>query len=467
MKLKQLFFLTGSLLLLYCTARAVSLSMTHDESSTMMVFAPRTFWQVVTNEPPDANNHIFNTLLVQLFTSIDNNKVLARLPNLLAAGLYFFFGIRLLLQLFANGWLQALAFALLFFNPYLLEFFALARGYGLSIGFMMVSLYFAHRFTREGRLSTLAWSGGMAVLACYSSLAMLNYFVALIGAVNLHLLYPFHRPDIPRWRKANGLLLGFSLLLGGLIFLPVRKLVQSEKLYYGGQSGFLKDTYVSLAEGYLGPEFYLGDMTLTLFAGTGLLLFLLAVSRNMMEGFRGQATSPAAFFTTILLLMAASTLLQFQLFGTRFLMGRTALLFFPVGALVLAFLFHGSAHWLKLALLIPICFHFLIRLNVKYVRDWWYDRYTEQAFHYLAGRVGKEEVVRLGSQWLFTPTLTYYIMSEGYQNILTPALDYEIPPGKTYDYYYLEAREAGKLHPDYILEKKFNGYYLMKLPEKR
>lgn len=464
MKKSHTLLILSILAFLYCAARVVGLSMTHDESATVLEFASRPFWKVVTNDPGRANNHILNTLLIQFFALFGNNKILVRLPNLLAGGLFLYFSYRLVLDIAAGWWEQLLAFALLVFNAYLLEFFSLARGYGLSLGFMMGSLYLAHRFLESRRLRPLAWSMALAVLACYSNLTMLTYFVALIAALNLALLLPFEQINWKHWARANGVLLFFSILLAALVFTPLRALLRDEELYYGGTRGVLPNTFTTLIQNYLGWENYFGDNTKDLLLPPVFILLLLAVSRNLMEGARRRQFDSPVFFTSQLLLLAFGNFLQYELLGTRYLIHRTALLYFPLMALAIFFLFKGAADWLKLALLLAVSLHFLSRANVKTVQEWWFERFTEDAFEYIAAQQPRDSTIRMGSYWLFTPTLGYYKQSRGYPNIIGPSLDFEVPGTKYFDYYYLSTSDTGKLHPDYILEKSFGDYCIMKLP---
>lgn len=456
--------LLSLLVFLYCLARALGLSMTHDESATVLEFASRPFRAVVTNDPPRANNHILNTLLIQFFSLFGNNKFLIRLPNLLAGGLFLYFSYRLVGAIASGWWEQLLAFALLALNPYLLEFFSLARGYGLSLGFMVGSLYFLHRFQEGRRLRPLAWSMALAVLACYSNLAMLTWFVALILAANLRLLLPVEEASRRLWLKANGIMLLFALGLAVLVFVPVRALIREKELYFGGTKGLLADTYTTLIQNFMGGQNYFGDNSYTLFLAPIFILLFLGISRNLMEGARRRKPDTGVLVTSMLLLMAFGHYLQHELLGTPYLFHRTALLYFPLMALVIFFLFKGAADWLKLALLLPLVLHFLGRANVKTVQEWWYDHFTEEAFAYISTQQPRDSIIRLGSYWLFTPTLAYYKQAGGYANIIGPNLDYEVPDTKYYDYYYLFAGDTAKLHPDYVLEKNYGGYCIMKLP---
>lgn len=467
MKKEYFFAILSLLLFLYCLLRAAGLSMTHDESSTVLNYTYLTFRNIVSNQPPSANNHILNTLLVKMLTGIANDKVLIRLPNLLAGALYLFFACRLLQRLAPGFREQLLGFALLALNQYMLEFFSLGRGYGLSLGFMMGSLYYAQRFREEGQLRPLAWSAGFCILACYSNMVMLNYFVALAGAVNLHLLLPFRSIGWKAWRRANAVLMAAALILAGLLYGPIRAMLQEGAFYYGGSRGILEDTFTSLMQNYLGPRNYFGESTRELILFPVYILLILGVSRNVMRGIEEKRFTAAAFFTSIFLLMALSNYVQFEWMGTKYLIQRTALLYFPAMALVIFFLFRGSPSWAGLALALIIGLHFLDRANVKFTQEWWFDQHAEEVFEYLAEKEGKEDKFVVGTQWMFGATLEYYRVSRGYDRIMELKWEREMSGSKEFDYYYLNSADAPRLHPDYVLEKDYGGYYLMRLPPEK
>ena len=136
---------------LYCLARGLVLSMTHDESSTFINFVSRPFWLIVTNDPPSANNHLLNTLLIKLSTIISDTSFFVRLPNLVASAFCLFFTYKFVTQFYKKWHGILLGLSILVLNQYQLEFFSLARGYGLSLSFMMGSLYFIQRFLQRER----------------------------------------------------------------------------------------------------------------------------------------------------------------------------------------------------------------------------------------------------------------------------------------------------------------------------
>jgi hypothetical protein len=125
----------------YIFLRSISVGFTHDESLSYTILTGNES-QLFT-----ANNHWLNTILMKCCSLIlGYSEWSLRLPNVLAFGLYAYSIIKIL-QLsklhYLTIWLAILVF---FLNPFLLDFFALARGYGLGMGFLTFALYQGFRF---------------------------------------------------------------------------------------------------------------------------------------------------------------------------------------------------------------------------------------------------------------------------------------------------------------------------------
>src|SRR6185436_12641938 len=108
------------------------------EAATYLRYIPHDFFSVFNFDV--ATNHFLNTLLTKLCYLIGgNSELVLRLPNHVGYGMYLWFSLRILQRLRH----RAIAFAgflLLNLNPYVLDYFSLSRGYGLSLGFLMGTL---------------------------------------------------------------------------------------------------------------------------------------------------------------------------------------------------------------------------------------------------------------------------------------------------------------------------------------
>jgi hypothetical protein len=128
----------------YEVFRALHVSFTVDEAQTYIRYLSSDALSIFSFN--SANNHFLNTLLAKVFSMIGGNQeFMLRIPNLLGYALYLVFAF-LLLNKFVSRTTAVFGFLLLNLNPYVLDFFSLCRGYGLSLGFLMASLYFFASF---------------------------------------------------------------------------------------------------------------------------------------------------------------------------------------------------------------------------------------------------------------------------------------------------------------------------------
>ena len=163
----------------FVTARAVRLSLTYDEAAAYIRYiAPRTFPDFAAGPLAVFNfevatNHFLATVATKLIVAFTGASELAlRVPALAGYAMYLWFSARLLQQ-HTTRIVAIAGFLLLNLNPYLLDFFGLSRGYGLSIGLMMGGLYFLFR----NQLLRMFVFATAAVLANFS---MLNVYVGLV-----------------------------------------------------------------------------------------------------------------------------------------------------------------------------------------------------------------------------------------------------------------------------------------------
>jgi hypothetical protein len=155
----------------FVVARAVRVPLTYDEAAAYLRYiaadplAPFDF--------SVATNHLLNSLLTKLFSTIaGSSEVVLRMPSLIGYGLYVGFSLLMLRQV-RHREIALGAFLLLHLNPYVLDYFALSRGYGLSLGLMAGAIFFLleHR---------LGWSLAFACVGVMANFALLNVYLALV-----------------------------------------------------------------------------------------------------------------------------------------------------------------------------------------------------------------------------------------------------------------------------------------------
>lgn len=320
----------------YIIARAKGVSFVCDEAlSYGIIHGDQTFVDT-------ANNQWLNTLLMRVGEHLFGESELAlRLPNVVVFGLYGAASLALLARL-RHIAARVAGFALLLLNPFLLEFFGLARGYGLSLAFSaaaIASLLVGRRATSVAQeLGRLTVTGMFGALAFYANFGALNLALALLGVEMVDLLFMDIWQGTARWSRAHRGAVAIVCtsavsLVPGILYL--RHLQKVGQLYYGGHTGLVTDTVGSLLRnsscGYSCQPSWLsqGEAAVVLVA-------LLAVAWTAWRWIRrprwSALTRVGLLFATAIL----ATQLESTLLGTLYPVDRTALVYVVVFAVFIA-----------------------------------------------------------------------------------------------------------------------------------
>jgi hypothetical protein len=452
----------------YVVMRAATVGFTTDESYSFLNFVSgRTYGEIIIF-PMSAGDHMLNSLCMKGLSSLLGSSALA-----LRAHVVLGYGIYLLACLFivrdlcspAN---RVLAFALLNLNPFLLEFFALARGYGLGLPFMLLSILLllkcANSSFRRSRLFALSLL--CAAVAGIANLVFLIYYIALLF-VSLIAIMLESRSDrrnennpasASQLQKHYAWLAGISSTFFAFVLPQAFRLHEQGDLYYGGEKGFVKDTILSLAK----ASWYAGDFTRSmrsLTIGLVVLIILIGLLAAIVLAWKTRLDPASQGHLMLLgLLFGAglSTVALHSVLQVRFLIDREALLFYPL--FILAFVVAAQAsqlawrRWYRhvpaviLALFVAgMGFDFVRGANLHSVRIWRFDANTRQMLEDLSRESQRngQNRIGLGVTSSLEPSISYYarIMNCHWLD----RLDRDGLLAARYDYYYVFASDYDKL----------------------
>lgn len=475
--------LIGIALMVYVIVRAVVLPITHDESNTCLTYSTMSVHDIVTYARPIPNNHILNTLLIKFFTSIFGMHPLpARLPNILGFGLYFIAVFLITRKITIDPMVTFFGICVMVFNPYLIDFFSLARGYALSISLMMISLYFSLLFLQHLKNKHLAWSVIFGALAVYANFTTLNFYAALVGLLGIaaaqhswlqrKTMQHFWKPIMIQWL----ILFAGSFVLAAASYIPISKMIATDQFVYWGTNGFYKDTVLTLLfSSQYGIEYFNLHETGFSYLIIGFVAVMLVCA--IFEFFRNKlvlSNSIHAFFMFVFVGTVMVNILQFYLVHTPYLTFRTALFFYPI--LAVNFIFF--AEWLRrkvpssrfyfsLSLSLLSFIHFARAANFTSCREWWYDADTCKIISYLEQEHQKNNgIITLNSSWWFFPSLNFHIETENKNWIHLAPFHQDFIPEKdlSYNYYYATSDDTKLLAADYdtVLSLGWNSRFLMK-----
>ena len=163
----------------YITARAFLVPLTYDEAAAYYLYIDNDLGALFDFD--NAGNHLLNTLLTRLSVmAFGASPIALRLPNVLAGVLY----LAVVVAFVRRVPLPAIGFAgsvLLATNPYLIDFFALGRGYGLAVALLLAAVFALLRHA-------LALSLVLAALAVAANFSTLPAFLAIVLSVVVQML---------------------------------------------------------------------------------------------------------------------------------------------------------------------------------------------------------------------------------------------------------------------------------------
>lgn len=317
------YIITFIILWTYIWLRAVFTQLTHDEIASFFRYVQIGKF-LPYNSEWSANNHILNSFFTYISWSIFGPGTLAfRLPNLLAFPFFFYFLVRMG-QYIKRRFLRISFVLCILLVHNFLEFFAMSRGYGISMAFIMGSLWYFSKAMNRFVLSYYFLCLFYAFMAVTANLTLFNTWLTLALILSIKLIVE----QIGRPRRITWFVWIFIVFIGILpiVFYSYYIFDLSEKgqLYYGELSGFWEVTIKTLVKTMLesqSPVFEIFIVFYSVFIGiTGLYLVIrkFVISRLFDTGL--------LFFYLLTANVIAAVLLR-HLFDINYPEDRTGLYF--------------------------------------------------------------------------------------------------------------------------------------------
>ncbi|MBA2613409.1 MAG: hypothetical protein H0U95_15700 [Bacteroidetes bacterium] len=452
----------GVLVLAYISAKAYLSSFTHDESFTYLTYVHTSFMDIISFSNWYTNNHILNSLFMKYSEQLFGCSELAlRLPNLLLFCVYITYCYLLFKK--SDQLLIIAILLLLCTNNSLIDLFGLGRGYGMSYGFMVMSLYhFIRSFYDQKTKNIILFHTG-ALLAVLSNFTALDLYVSLLVIYNMIVFIDVKLISNKKYNffSANKAHLLPLIVVIIILFEPVRRLLMSNGLDFGGKNGFYEDTVNSLIHYTLQfphiPQFILVCLQI-LFTGSVLIPFVFIIRMIMRKNeaffinFKGFIIS-----NFLLALISLAIVLQRLIFKADYPVSRFSLFLFPLFILHFGFLlsylssvnFKRSITVAAFGLALVSLTAFTLKLNLRSCSEWEFDMETKNMLQKLTEYHQKTnsdpQKIKLEINWLFEPTINFYRQTKDLDWLL-PADRNGISTGA--DYYYIFKNDLDKLTPD-------------------
>jgi len=468
----------------YIIARAWLLPMTVDESATVINHVPRLVADTLFfKKEANPNNHILNTLAIKTLAGIFGwHPVVVRLPVLVGGFLYLWAAIHLTRKMSEQTWVRLFALVMLLGNPYLLEFFSLARGYGLAAGLMLAALWQSWCFLEKNQSGHLRSAIIFAGLAVYANFTLLLFFAPFILLV-LIAAWQLNPSFSNFWKKSRPALLTL-LVFVALLFEPLRQLRKDPEIQGWNKLGSFFGSMEQSVKAAIQINAYLGDNTVEILTWLAVLFSVgftaVALWRWWQQGRRFDA-DPRLFLVAILPAAMITNMLQVHLTGTPYLQSRLALFYWPLFGLQLGvaaawfWQAKGKLAWVYMAVLLSFTVLNISRcVNLTKSSEWWFDQGTYQVLDFLKKTYeteGRSEPIGLDAHHVMLNSFMFHLERDprGFDKYVKMAPWHGFqPPGRDYEFFYaINPEEAKDIMDAYDVVLPVPGTSFILLRKKR
>ncbi|CAG0984549.1 hypothetical protein FLAV_01960 [Flavobacteriales bacterium] len=405
---RTFFWLFSAFIFIFLVCKATLQAFSHDEAATFFHYIHKeNFWPWRAHW--DANNHILNSASAWIFYKLFGyDLVWIRLPNVLSFWTYAYFIYRT--SCFLKHLVSRYAFQLAMLTPiFLLDFFTLCRGYGMSIAFWWGALFYFVLFfqTNKNRHALKAWL--FMALAVWANMSLLNNYLIFIVA------YVFYLVFVARSKQLVHYLLLF--IPGLLFYIPavVYTFQMKEKglLYLGSTDGFMEVTMKTLSLYQFGKSetWFLILLTILMACSVFINLYNKAIFFDVKKYF-----SFEKFSSLILLGNVIAVILLEKIVHVNYPEDRAGIYLIPLSMSVLFFAFDKLFTWNKKFIyinLLALYFPFYTIANTSFTNTHLWD------YLYLTSNLYKqaEKIQNENNEPLIINAYHMYEMSWAYYNL--------------------------------------------------
>jgi hypothetical protein len=457
--------------------KAIAFPVVNDETATAIHYSNFSVWEIMMYPDHWPNNHILNTIITKYFIKIFGNEPLViRLPNLLSFILYAAAIFRINKIVLKGDSIFFVPAALLFIsNPYLLDFFGLCRGYGMSSAIATMSVSYLITGYKDSNQKHIWISYVLSILASYANFTLLVFWCAISLLIWFY-YFIMSTKQLRQIIKPTVILVTVTLLYLALIANPIIKMHNSNEFQYWTSKGFYRETIYPLIEYSRNGSFMIAGGKSGIIAG----LIFLTIAANCIyifirfkkSNYRIKSLNQPVFVATMILLATAFiNITQCHLLNTPNLHGRTALFFYPLFITVfVSFLGLIPVSKARMAQkIVAFCFAFICiwhvadRFSLNWVREWWFDGNTYEVLDYLEKEY-TDKTIKLKTNWFFYNSFAYYNYTGKTPWLELLPYDKSIELNTRADYYYIFADDYKILEPRFkvVLELTDDRWLLEK-----
>ncbi|MBA3662966.1 MAG: hypothetical protein H0W61_01990 [Bacteroidetes bacterium] len=404
------FFALICVLVIYVVCRAALIDITHDEAYSF--YNMKKFWYV--EALCTGNTHWLNSAAIKLAILFNQESLLAiRWFTIISAFVFFlvtFYWISSVKELH----LKLLIFSVLLLNPYILDYFSIARGYASGLMFQALALYCFVSAVKSQKKYLGFLSLFFAGLSPLSNFSYIYFFMAF--CLVYFFVYYFKTGFSFFKNKKFYRDLLYSICISALVIRAFIFMTKCSNDVVGAGTPLLSEFFHVFTDGLIYRKLQVSVDTLTILSGFVFALILASTAYGIV--LRKKHRNPLYLYAScILVIILSVTALNYFCFHLVLPYYRSAVFLFPttaicficfINALIKNILLKKMAMY-SISLLLFI--NFLFSINFKWVFDFYIQANLKDSFTYLE----KEGARHVGiSPELYGGYRNYYQMTWKY-----------------------------------------------------
>jgi hypothetical protein len=403
--LKRHFALLGAacFAMVWVIARAGLQSVTLDEAASYLTFAAPdwpAYWYA------SSGNHVLNTILERIFTTVFGlSHLTLRAPALIGAAIYIAASYGLCRHISSQNAIRWPLFLCLVYNPFVMDYMAAARGYGLALGLMMAAIWAAW----ESRFVTASICLGLSFSA--------NFSFAYIDAAVILVFTVWALRQTKSWRTLARAL-GPGALTAFLICGSTVWTWPNGQIYYGAAhltemwNSIVSSTFDELNPFLVHP--LLAAILQAVGRGLPSLVVAVLIWQTLRIVWTGQQLG--LILARAVAIAFLCHWLAFRLLRIPLPMERTAIFFVPLALLLIgigaalpsASRFGAVSRFASIAVLSLCAIYFLGCLRVSYFREWKFDADVKDVYGVLQDLHNRSDIREIEVDWRYAYPLNFY-----------------------------------------------------------
>lgn len=412
MNIKRSYILLSILVFVYLILRAIYVPLAHDELATFYYYIQPFQFNPYTDAHGDANNHILNSILSGIsFKIFGFSPLTLRLANLLTFIPFAVYTYKIGTLLKQNR-TKVMFYVGMLFTVNFIQFFAMTRGYGISMAFLIVAFYYTLILYKEASWIKVALAFFSLLVALFANLSVMYLVLITICFICLTILLNLRQYLVNKYKFILVVLSFIGLVIGLKVGIDIAFfLKENGLLYYGTLDGFWSLTMVSM----LDLLFENKGVVIQVVLGVSILILFVVYGFNFWRDKLKVFTDRRYMFFFILIGVFLAIQIAALFLHNNYPEDRVALYLLPLFVAALCFgvdeLKQTNVSSLALFPLVLLPIHFMFGANMNRISIWpkdsMPDRYYETIKNYDNGTKYPANVAAYGLR-VFTYTNKVY-----------------------------------------------------------